>query len=333
MTGKKEIALKVLSAAALLADLAQTILFITIFSKLNTAMTDAVIGRGYMPILVILCISEIAVVLDAVCSVQILGKKQLMQGCRFAAALAVPVVILDIAGLLWVLILGAYNSMLIPGILSAVIVLSRFILILIAGRSELEFRRYLRKTLLGGILAAAVSCLIVAVPVAAARTAADHNAATEWPLKMARCLGDFQAETLDGENITAEELQGHKVVIVNLWTTWCKNCKREMPDMGKLYEEYKDQDVLFVGICADTVEDGAVIEETVQEGRELCADLGATYPSIVPSDENLQELVNMLSDTGYPYTIIMNENGEVVETFSAAREEQEWREIIEKHLD
>ena len=332
MTGKNEKVLKVLSAAALLADLAQTILFITIFTKLNTAMTDAVIGKGYMPVLVILCLSEIAVVLDAACSAQILGRKQLMQGCRFAAALAVPVVILDIAGLLWVLILGAYNSMLIPGILSAVIVLSRFILILIAGRRELEFRRYLRKTLLGGILAAAVSCLIVAVPVAAARTAADHKAATEWPLKMARCLGDFQAETLDGENITAEDLKGHKVVIVNLWTTWCKNCKREMPDMGKLYEEYKDQGVLFVGICADTVEDGEVSEEIVQEGRELCADLGATYPSIVPSDENLQELVNMLSDTGYPYTIIMNENGEVIETFSAAREEQEWREIIEKYL-
>jgi thiol-disulfide isomerase/thioredoxin len=50
-------------------------------------------------------------------------------------------------------------------------------------------------------------------------------------------------------------LQG-KVVVVDFWATWCGPCVAEMPTMKKIYAEYKDKGVEFVGISLDNAEGG-----------------------------------------------------------------------------
>jgi len=42
-----------------------------------------------------------------------------------------------------------------------------------------------------------------------------------------------------------------KVVLVNFWATWCGPCKSEIPDMVKLYTQYKDKGLVVVGISVD----------------------------------------------------------------------------------
>jgi thiol-disulfide isomerase/thioredoxin len=42
-----------------------------------------------------------------------------------------------------------------------------------------------------------------------------------------------------------------KVVLVNFWATWCGPCKMEIPDMVKLYSQYKEQGLVVVGISID----------------------------------------------------------------------------------
>jgi peroxiredoxin len=44
----------------------------------------------------------------------------------------------------------------------------------------------------------------------------------------------------EGQNVTLSELRG-KVVIVNLWASWCPPCRAEMPAIQSVYETYKDQ--------------------------------------------------------------------------------------------
>lgn len=56
-----------------------------------------------------------------------------------------------------------------------------------------------------------------------------------------------------GAKVSSETLKG-KIVVVDFWATWCKPCVAEMPNMKKLYAEYKDKGVEFVGISLDQPE-------------------------------------------------------------------------------
>lgn len=53
----------------------------------------------------------------------------------------------------------------------------------------------------------------------------------------------------DGRPVTFEKLRG-KVVLFNLWATWCPPCKREMPDLNSLHAQYKDRGLVVVPVAS-----------------------------------------------------------------------------------
>ena len=57
-------------------------------------------------------------------------------------------------------------------------------------------------------------------------------------------------DAIKGSQVSMKALKG-KVVIVDFWATWCGPCIAEMPNMKKLYAEYKDKGVEFIGISLD----------------------------------------------------------------------------------
>jgi peroxiredoxin len=70
---------------------------------------------------------------------------------------------------------------------------------------------------------------------------------------------EFTLEALSGQPVTLSELRG-KVVIINLWASWCPPCRAEMPALQRVYEEYQDQgvEVLAVNTSHQDSEDEAV---------------------------------------------------------------------------
>ncbi|MDB5349691.1 MAG: resA 9 [Planctomycetota bacterium] len=65
-------------------------------------------------------------------------------------------------------------------------------------------------------------------------------------------------EATRGTTISMKDLKG-KVVVVDFWATWCGPCIKEMPTMKKLYAEYKDKGVEFIGVSLDKKkEDGGL---------------------------------------------------------------------------
>jgi len=57
----------------------------------------------------------------------------------------------------------------------------------------------------------------------------------------------------DGKSVTAADFKG-KVVVMNLWATWCAPCKIEMPTLAKLAKQYEGKPVAVVAVSIDKPE-------------------------------------------------------------------------------
>ncbi len=66
-------------------------------------------------------------------------------------------------------------------------------------------------------------------------------------VKVGNIPPDFALVDLDGNTVTLSHLRG-KTVVMNFWATWCPPCRAEMPALEALYQEYKDRDVLVLGV-------------------------------------------------------------------------------------
>src|SRR5512145_2979928 len=58
---------------------------------------------------------------------------------------------------------------------------------------------------------------------------------------------EFDLEALDGGRIKLAELRG-KVVMVNLWASWCAPCRAEMPAIDHIYQQYKARGLEVIAI-------------------------------------------------------------------------------------
>lgn len=74
---------------------------------------------------------------------------------------------------------------------------------------------------------------------------------------------DFQGMDIDGNEHSLEEYKG-KYLYIDLWATWCGPCKRELPELQRLAEVFKDKNITFIGLSTDYKKEAW--EKRVKEG-------------------------------------------------------------------
>ena len=108
-----------------------------------------------------------------------------------------------------------------------------------------------------------------------------------------------------GARVSLSQYRG-RVVVMNLWASWCPPCRAEMPDLQRLWQRYRDRGVTVVG-----VNEG----ESPQRAREFAASLGIRFPIWI--DER-QEYGRVYAALGMPTTVVIGRDGVVVRGYDGA---------------
>ena len=92
-----------------------------------------------------------------------------------------------------------------------------------------------------------------------------------YPIDQRKPIGTVSGELLDGDGtLNLDSFKG-KVVVVNVWASWCPPCRKEATELETVYQETKDRGVAFAGIN---------FRDNRTAATDFVADRGLTYPSI-----------------------------------------------------
>lgn len=146
-------------------------------------------------------------------------------------------------------------------------------------------------------------------------------------------LGKFSVEDINGSAYTEELFADHDLTMVNVFTTWCTPCIREIPDLEKLHKEMEGQGVGVVGIVLDAIgSSGKVDEKAVEKAKILAEKTGAAYPFLIPDEGYLGG--RLAGIAAVPETFFVDKDGNIVgETYSGSRSFEDWKGIVEKELE
>lgn len=130
-------------------------------------------------------------------------------------------------------------------------------------------------------------------------------------------------EQADFKTLLAE--QKGKIVLVNLWATWCKPCVYELPALEKLHRKYKDQDVRVMAL---SIEGKAKADSLVQPFWE---ELNLTMDNYIISNDDPSVLINTFDRTWLgvvPTSYIFDQDGKKVETITGTLSYKEFESKI-----
>ncbi|WP_282693077.1 TlpA disulfide reductase family protein [Streptomyces sp. CC208A] len=139
-------------------------------------------------------------------------------------------------------------------------------------------------------------------------------------------INEIAGETLDGERLDVADLKG-KVVVLNVWGSWCGPCRAEAPHFVKVANDLKDQDVAFVGL---NTRDG-----NKQQALAFEDDYKVPYPSIYDRDGKLILFgfpKGTLSPKGIPSTVVLDKEGKIAARALMALDETKLRSMIDPLL-
>ena len=108
----------------------------------------------------------------------------------------------------------------------------------------------------------------------------------------------YAATTLAGDSVSTAALTG-KVVLLNIWATWCAPCRAEIPYLQSLYEQHRAEGLEIVGVSVDARGQDVAIRDFAQEFH-------MTYPIWRDPDERVQSLYLAL---GVPSSYLIDRTG------------------------
>ena len=135
---------------------------------------------------------------------------------------------------------------------------------------------------------------------------------------------NFSGKDVAGRVFSLADFKGH-LVYIDVWTSWCNPCIREVPHFQQLISDYMHEDIQFVGISLDCPEHVDSWKEALLkhqlDGIQLIAD--SCFESSIAQDYFINSI---------PRFILVDENGGVIDIDAPRPSSTEIRTLIDHHL-
>lgn len=129
---------------------------------------------------------------------------------------------------------------------------------------------------------------------------------------------EITAVAQDGTEVKLSALRG-QTVFVNFWATWCGPCMEEMPEMNKIYPDYKDK-IVFLAVS---------IDDAKADYEAYAAKSGYNYPLYFGSKN---DIVTAYGLQGIPASYIIDKHGTITKSHIGGMKEQDLRAFLDSAL-
>jgi thiol-disulfide isomerase/thioredoxin len=142
-------------------------------------------------------------------------------------------------------------------------------------------------------------------------------APTKTPNMVGKAAPAFRVTSLAGENFDLAGLKG-KTVLLDFWATWCGPCRKEMPTMEKIHQEFKAKGLVIVGL--NVGEDRGTVEKFLKTAK-------VTYPIALTVDTDVTSAFEV---TAYPTYVVIDREGNIAGYQVGSAGEAALRETLAK---
>lgn len=126
------------------------------------------------------------------------------------------------------------------------------------------------------------------------------SATTATGTEVGSTMPEYSAMWLDGSKFELESRQG-KVVLLNLWATWCGPCRFEIPELQAIHDRYTPKNFEVIGVSVD--------ESGVESVRDFVQEHEMTYPVVLDAEG---KLANVFQTSVLPTSVVIDRNGKIV---------------------
>ena len=130
---------------------------------------------------------------------------------------------------------------------------------------------------------------------------------------------EYEPMAMSGETVSLKSLRG-QVIVINFWASYCVPCQNEAPMLERLWREYRDRGVIFLGINT---------EDPLKDALDYLDEYGITYPNAPDKGAQMERAYRI---TGIPETFVISPQGEIVQHFLSEPNERDFRAAIERAL-
>ncbi len=113
---------------------------------------------------------------------------------------------------------------------------------------------------------------------------------------------DFSAPDVNGKSVSLNASIG-RITIIDFWASWCEPCRREMPNMVALYNEFHSKGVNIIGVSLD---------KTADKWKEAIAKDGLIWTQVSNLKEWKDPIAEMYGVQSIPATFVLNQYGVIV---------------------
>jgi thiol-disulfide isomerase/thioredoxin len=136
----------------------------------------------------------------------------------------------------------------------------------------------------------------------------EQNTDSKYP-PLPEKIAQAEMENLDRTTTKIADQKG-KVLLLNLWATWCGFCREEMPILVKMQNEHRDAGFEILGLNVD--------DEPIDKVNEFAAEMKLNYPLMWSDESTTRELLKVSKFQGIPQSFLVDRAGNLRGVFTGA---------------